>query len=168
MNAYETHTPILKTIFKAVEIGEVLEFGPGAYSTEYFISKVKSLISIEQQSDSYHSMCCRRHEETKNVKFLKLIGPVSGVNWLKAYEGRFDLILVDGHGEGRPEAINAAFKKTAIIVAHDTEHPRYGWERVRMPKGWTRIDSKAFRPWTTTWTKNKKVEQALHKKQEVE
>jgi predicted O-methyltransferase YrrM len=71
--------------------------------------------------------------------------------WRKlGIDGKYDLIFVDGHGDSRPECMEWAKNHTDLIIAHDTEHPYYCWDRADM-SGFKKTEYKEMSPWTTVW-----------------
>jgi predicted O-methyltransferase YrrM len=156
MDAYSTHLPILEKIAKIKKLKKVLEFGPGQYSTTFFVDHCKEVMCIEQQNHAVANILYDKYddEDHKGVVIDYMPGAGRGPAWLRQHKGRFDLIFVDGHGRSRPLCINEAFNHTDIIVAHDTEDLRYSWENVDMPKGWKKIEFTKLTPATTVWTKD--------------
>jgi hypothetical protein len=69
---------------------------------------------------------------------------------MEKLDPHYDLIFVDGHGDSRPECLMWAKNRTDLIIAHDTEHPYYGWERADM-SGFTKTVYDALSPTTTVW-----------------
>jgi len=166
MEAYGTHRPILEKLIEGAAIKTVLEFGTGNFSTDFFIDKVEHLTSIEQQRHNYFQQYEKKFGDRKDFDLKCMMGPGLGADWLRDYDGQFDLIFVDGDAVGRPLAINQAFNKTSIIVAHDTESGIYDWESVEVPEGWQVIEFKEKVPWTTVWTNNSEVVELLNKREE--
>jgi hypothetical protein len=75
------------------------------------------------------------------------------MDWQKEpLEDWYDAIFVDGHGDSRPECLEWAKSHTDLIVAHDTEHPYYGWDRADM-SGFNKKVHDELSPWTTVWTR---------------
>jgi hypothetical protein len=151
-----THIPVLEALFKAHKVKTVLEFGVGFHSTLWFAEHAESTHSIEDGSVTWYvetQIAVFEAELDKGWKGQKV--PHSHT-WLAEHGeelGPWDLIFVDGRRDNRPEVINAAFAHTKCIVAHDTEHAAYGWDRVEMPEGWEPTDHKELTPWTTVWRK---------------
>jgi hypothetical protein len=48
-------------------------------------------------------------------------------------------------------------KDCEIIVAHDTEQPTYGWNRVKLDNRYKRFDFKKHKSWTTIWTTDEEL-----------
>ena len=141
-----THLPVFKFLFaKYPYIKDVLEFGCGLYSTPMFIENGCNVTSIEMQHESWYE---RVQEFCPKADVRLSLGPMT---WqTQPLKSRYDLIFVDGHGDSRPECMMWAKDHTNIIVAHDTEHPYYGWDRADM-SGWHKEEIKDFPVWTTYW-----------------
>lgn len=145
MDPTATHLPILAELFASHQIKTVLEFGCGLFSTNAFISNGCKVTSIEMQNQSWYA---RVKEEIPGVDLRLALGPDE---WHKEpLEARYDLIFVDGHGDSRPECLEWAKDHTDLIVAHDTEHPYYGWDRADM-SGFRKTVHDGLTPWTTVW-----------------
>lgn len=142
-----THLTVWQALFDQYPINTVLEFGCGLYSTTEFLKRGCDLTSIEMQSEDWFSSIKREHPKLD----LRLsLGPME---WMKEpLKDRYDLIFVDGHGDSRPECMMWARDRANIIVAHDTEHPYYGWERANMD-GFIKTVHSGEGPWTTVWVK---------------
>ena len=164
MNAYGTHLPVLKKLFETADIKTVLEFGPGEYSTDLFVESATTVISIDQQNHAYADMIRKKYKDNKHIEVLYLAGSTRGLDYLKNASGKFDLIFVDGHIDGRWGAVNQAFSKARIIVAHDTESKRYDWKKIVVPKGWHTHVFTDRTPWTTLWTKDRKLINSMKSK----
>jgi len=127
----------------------VLEFGCGEYSTGFFVGQGASVTSVEMQDEGWAEKVKGMYPD---VNMVVCLGKDS---WQElAYEERYDLIFVDGHGGSRPECVNWAKDHTDIIVAHDTQEPWYGWERVDLnPEEWEIWMNVTVEPWTTVFVR---------------
>ena len=163
IDPYATHIPILKKLLKVAEVKRVFEFGTGPNSTGLFMEHCALVVSVEQQNHAFAEKFAADHAKAPNLVVKHIPGIYAGNVYLARQKKTFDLIFVDGGFHHRAPNINAAFRKTSIVVAHDTESSSYNWGNVKMPAGWTRIDFKQTTPWTTVWTKDKKVARALLK-----
>ncbi len=142
-----THLPVLDALIRERRIVDVLEFGCGLFSTKRFIDRRCRLTSIEMQSEEW---AVRVKAEMPTVDLRVALGPQA---WRELeLADRYDLIFVDGHGDSRPDCLMWAKDHTDLIVAHDTEHPYYQWERADMG-GFKAQVFDALRPWTTVWTR---------------
>ena len=140
-----THLPIWEELFKTRDIKTVLEFGCGDFSTTMFHSNGCKVTAIEMQHPEWFE---KIRELLPEVDLKMAIGPH---NWMElGLNGKYDAIFVDGHGDSRPECMMWAKDHTDLIVAHDTEHPYYGWERADM-SGFTKTVYDQTVPWTTVW-----------------
>jgi hypothetical protein len=142
-----THLPVWAGLFKAHEIKRVLEFGCGLFSTRHFVDQGCEVTSIEMQHQEWFD---RVKAEIPGVNLLLALGPDA---WRELdLAPRYDAIFVDGHGDSRPECLEWAKGRTDLIVAHDTEHPYYDWDRAYM-SGFKKTVHDALTPWTTVWVK---------------
>ena len=141
-----THLPVFKFLFaKYPYIKDVLEFECGLCSTPMFLENGCNVTSIEMQHESWYE---RVQELCPKADVRLALGPMT---WqTQPLKDRYDLIFVDGHGDSRPECMMWAKDHTNIIVAHDTEHPYYCWDRADMT-GWEKEECKDFPVWTTYW-----------------
>lgn len=143
MDPTATHLPILCALLAHGGIKKVLEFGCGNYSTRVFLDAGCDLTSIEMQSQSWYDEIKPGHPD---LRFA--LGPFVWRD--EPLADRYDLIFVDGHGDSRPECLMWAKGHTDLIVAHDTEHDYYCWQRADM-SGFTETIHKEQSPWTTVW-----------------
>lgn len=142
-----THLPIFDSLFKKYKIKNVLEFGCGMFSTKKFVDEGCTVTSVEMQNKSWFD---KVHKELPSVDLILSLGPYE---WEELqFKPRYDLIFVDGHRDSRPECLVWAKDHTDLIVAHDTEHPAYGWGRADM-SGFKVTVHKEMSPWTTVWEK---------------
>jgi len=152
MGSIDSHLPVLKKVLETIPApGNILEFGCGDYSTPTILSAGHNLISVEQQDTDWLSYVAKTYGNHRWIGVLA-IGPLAyrRLTW----SGPYDLIIVDGHGESRPEVINSIIMghlATKIII-HDTQQPTYGWGRVKKEDGWLNQTYKPEdgSPWTTT------------------
>jgi len=156
VNPYATHVPILEHILNNFDVENTLEFGMGDFSTKLLLEKCEKVFSIEMQDRSWYEHV---KNEFKNEKFFpySFVHPFSGIDFAETLTNRFDLIFVDGHGKSRWQQINFAFKKTNLIVAHDTEAKIYKWYNVALPEHWQWMDITDYSPWTAVITNRKDV-----------
>ena len=148
IDRYASLVPVLKHILSQKPIINVLEFGPGHNSTKLFMEHNCQLKTVEMQSPEWYY-------ESKNTYKQASVHYAEGAdNWKElAYSDRYDLILVDGHIDSRPEVANWAKDHTDIVVIHDTEAGYYGWERLDFDKSWQRFDYTDHEPHTTVFYK---------------
>lgn len=142
-----THLPVFESLFSKYRIKSVLEFGCGMFSTAMFVKEGCSVTSIEMQNKSWYD---KMTSELPDTEIILCLGPFE---WEELdLKPRYDLIFVDGHRDSRPECLEWAKDHTDLIVAHDTEHPYYGWDRADM-SGFNVTVHKELSPWTTVWEK---------------
>lgn len=139
--------PILDFLITNFDIKSVLEFGAGDSSTLFFLNKDIKLITIENEgkwfTEYYHH----------------------GMNDANYLLQNFDMIFVDGDFD-RWRHINKAFNQTPIIVTHDTnvnDENTYNWHLIDMPSYFQRYDFIKEVPWTTIFSNNHKVIEAVKK-----
>lgn len=158
IDPFGTHAEVLELLLLALKPKSSLEFGPGLYSTALFAAHSAKHVAIEQQSPAYIDTMQRYFEADVKSGKIKLVLAESATGGHEYLDGqRYDLVMVDGHADGRAVAVNAAFAASDTIIAHDTQDARYRWEDVRMPDGWRRFDFRVLHPWTSVWTRNEKV-----------
>jgi hypothetical protein len=157
---YSTHLEPLKKIINIIKKPKVtIEFGMGNYSTELLLENSKKLISIEMQSEEWYNNMVKRFNNNESWEHHFLLGPYTFKN---IQYSQCDLGFVDGHGDTRPECINMLMDLGCpVIVAHDTEEPGYGWDKVINPN-YKRIDFKKHPNWTSLWTINDNLYKILN------
>ena len=140
-----THLPTFEQLFKYNDIKTVLEFGCGLYSTKFFKDMGCSLTSIEMQHEAWRDRVLGLLPDAD----IRLA--LGAMEWQKLpLKDRYDLIFVDGHADSRPECLMWAKDHTDLIVAHDTEHNYYMWDRADM-SGFDKTVHDELSPWTTVW-----------------
>lgn len=147
MNPYSTHLPVLKEYAK----GNAVEFGMGDYSTPLLLEKCDTLVSIEMQSRDWYN---KIHEEYKNEPMWKSVFMPGAYDFLRVrLPDNLHFALVDGHVKSRWACVNYMMQlRVPVIVAHDTEDPRYKWDLID-DTGYIRKDFVGVQPWTTVWVK---------------
>lgn len=166
MNDYATHLPILECISDNIECESIFEFGMGNYSTKLFADRFKKVISVEMQEEQWFKTM-KEQNFGSHVDLFCALGKKPAIDILNSLNNdvkKFSCIFVDGHGENRWECINESFKKTDIIVTHDTETAGYNWYLVNKPSNFIWIDIKEYNPWTSVITSNHDVVRFLVKK----
>lgn len=165
-DAYGTHLPTLTRLLEIIKPKTTFEFGCGRYSTAVFTVHSAHHTAVEQQDAAYMIVLAPSFKKEIKAGTLNLFsecGATGGHTELN--KRKYDLVMVDGHQLGRAVGVNAAFKVTDTILAHDTNDQRYSWEGIKVPSGWQRFDFKEMRPWTTVWTKNATVISELKEKE---
>lgn len=150
MDPTSTHLPILDSLFRQREIASVLEFGCGLFSTRKFVECGCKVTSIEMQSREWFD---RVKAALPTVDLHLALGAMEWKKLIPELADRYDMIFVDGHKDSRPDCMTWAKDRTDLIVAHDTEHPVYQWERADM-RGFSVQVFDVVRPWTTVWTRS--------------
>lgn len=145
-----THLPVFDALFREQRIVDVLEFGCGLFSTKKFHDMGCRVTSIEMQ----HREWAENIQQALPAVDVRLaLGAHAWRELAAGLNPRYDLIFVDGHGDSRPDCLMWAKERADLIVAHDTEHPYYKWERADM-SGFDVQVFKALRPWTTVWRRS--------------
>jgi hypothetical protein len=149
MDPTATHLPVWEELFNEHAIKTVLEFGCGLFSTKLFVEKGCEVTSIEMQDKKWFDAV---KQALPTVDLRLALGPME---WAKEpLAERYDAIFVDGHGDTRPECLEWAKAHTDLIVAHDTEHPYYCWDRADM-SGFVKVIHDRLSPWTTVWVRSR-------------
>lgn len=110
-----SHLPILEFLYSLKKFDNVLEFGCGGHSTNFFVNNSKKVTSIEMASIDWYNRV--KKNITANNFQIFFMPDETGIDWLKNQEQKYDLIFVDNLK--RVECINASFGKSPVIVAHD-------------------------------------------------
>ncbi len=148
MDPTATHLPILRALLADGSVKRVLEFGCGLYSTPLFLEHGCDLTSVEMQSAEWYERVKAACPDAQQWELWMALGPDA---WEQLpLEDDYDLIFVDGHGDSRPECLMWAKDYAPLIVAHDTEHDYYQWDRADM-SGYAAEVHKETPPWTTVW-----------------
>ncbi|MHC4619689.1 MAG: O-methyltransferase [Planctomycetota bacterium] len=150
-----SHLPILARYIEDRKPGSALEFGVGEGSTPLLWKNCFRVVSLEMNPSDEWFM--RVSCEAPNYwAGHHLPGLTSAIEWVKCCREKFDLVLVDGHGDSRPEQCQAAtgvLNAGGIIAIHDTETASYGWDRLwlwLLEHGWQWTDYPLENAPTTT------------------
>ena len=136
-----SHLPVLARLVKHGD--RVLEFGCGIASTPFLLSKCSAVVSIEMQSREWFEYVSGLFADNPRSERHYAEGATRALSYIEALarlSRRFDVVLVDGHGDSRPEQVRMATMITDVIVCHDTQEPGYRWDKVRPLLGWTWTD----------------------------
>lgn len=162
IQGYNSHVPLLDRIFKLFEIKRVLEFGMGKGSTPYFLKKNTRLISIETNMDwafeyygSGRGHVILIHSEYWLPKIF---------NDLNLQKIKFDVIFIDGPLKSRVPCAKASLGHARFIIMHDTDIKSYGWDKLKIPRGYRQYIFKEHRPWTTVISKDGEAIEKLRQK----
>ena len=156
MDPYGTHLPILSAIMKALGTNcSVLEFGCGINSTPLLVGMAREVTSVEMQSVEWATKVSVLLKDCSDkLNLVCAIGAFAYKGIPNLFSKKYDLILVDGHGDSRWAVANDCFLAADTIVLHDTEEPGYKWGKIDMPEGWTSIKYTKAVPNTTVLTCN--------------
>lgn len=167
LNGYQTHAPVLERILEIFKPKDILEFGPGKYSTKLFLDSIPasgSLTCIEMQSQEWADIVTGLFSSDARFQLHCLLGANAWYEEDHLLEGRPDLAFVDGHGESRPEVINYLLDwKVPVIMTHDTECPNYGWDRIKGNSDYTHWSYRDVVPWTDVFIHNNALSNMLKK-----
>lgn len=130
---YASHLPVLAALIDRHDVKTVMEFGMGLASTPLFLHCCDHVVSIEMNSQEWFNFLVGIYQ---CARWTPYYFPVLSSVEVMIFPAS-DLVLVDGHGDSRPEQIEAATKISKLIVVHDVQEPSYGWDRVKLPPGWT-------------------------------
>lgn len=139
-SGYGSHLPILNFLFKGNMIRNVVEFGMGNFSTEFFLCKQVDLMSIEQQDENWLKQMIAKNRPKWMVEKWEPILALGATKWTELdYPDKIDLCFVDGHLEARANCVNFMFNRADFIVCHDFECPVYNWDKIRIPDNYKKI-----------------------------
>lgn len=155
-SGYGLHRPILAEYINEYKPFTVFEFGCGHNSTPLFIDRCADVTSVEMQKPDWFIDVWIRYGLRPNFKLVCMMGPKLAPEYLSLLPVVFDLIFIDGH-MARWSQINSAFKKTSVIITHDTDQPCYEWGKIELPAGWSWRDITITDPWTAIITRNNAV-----------
>ena len=165
---YTDHVPVFKQLFDRVSIGRMIEFGLGI-GTKFFLDHVDHLTSVEiivgAQTSAWFDTCKILYENYPS--WDPVLYPASAhCNWANGavcegknpllYDatyllelhklvrsmterGAYELAFVDPGIHNRGDLVMELFDQVDIIVAHDTNHPLYQWDRVYTPSNYEKI-----------------------------
>jgi hypothetical protein len=137
------------------EIHNVLEYGPGKYSTGYLLERGVELISIECQSEEWYQKCLHDYGGRQGWMIAKSIGDYGEIQCVaETCERHCDLLFVDGNAHMRwicAQVATASMMADHIII-HDTEGAEYRLHRLWLPPEWVAIEVRDWFPWTTLLT----------------
>ena len=139
-SGYGSHLPILRLLFSANLIRNVVEFGMGNFSTEFFLCKQVELTSIEQQDENWLKQMLTKERPIWMTQKWETVLSLGATSWRElVYPEKIDLCFVDGHLDARADCVNFMFNRADIIVCHDFECPVYNWGKIQMPDNYKKI-----------------------------
>ena len=138
---YSSHLLVFEKIFETFEVGNVLEFGPGKYSTPFFIKRCKSVVSVEQESREWYEKL-KSEINSPNWNFIFQQNPQVIFGQFDTAGERFDLVFSDGAHQTRHLAANMAMERNVpLVVLHDVEKIwYYKWHLLDIPANYLRFD----------------------------
>jgi len=133
---FASYLPTLARLIEEHDVKTALEFGMGLASTPLLNVKCTRVASIEMNSHIWYEFLLSCFGAA-GWDLQCMLGPTMAPDLVSEMTRSQDLVLVDGHGDSRPEQIMAATKVTSLIVVHDVQEPGYHWERAVLPVAWT-------------------------------
>jgi hypothetical protein len=111
-----SHLPILEFLYSLKSFDNVLEFGCGNHSSNFFANHSKRVTSIEMSNEGWFQKI-KDSIRAENFNIMYLPGDET-IKWLVDNNEKYDLIFVDGIK--RKECINLCFNRSPVILVHDT------------------------------------------------
>jgi len=118
---YSTHLPVLMEAMKRTT-GDVLELGPGVFSTTvlHWLCKEQDRYLLTVESDKKWSWFCRQYYDTPRHQHLWVEGNWDQAKW--AISKPWDVVLIDHSPSGRRVTEIALLKDLAkYIIIHDAD-----------------------------------------------
>ena len=160
-SGYGSHVQPLQFIFEHIKSKNALECGMGDYSTPLLLDNVEKLTSVEMQELDWHEKTKDKYLSDRWTCLLNLSDDLPK----DVLDQDFDFVLSDGAAYSRPAIVNHFMQKgTETLVGHDTESTWYGWHHVREDLGYFKYQFTDIAPYTTVWTKNENLIQAIKKR----
>jgi hypothetical protein len=141
LDNFSSHLPIFEKLFATFEIKKVLEFGPGKFSTPFFVKYAEVVVSVEQENKEFYEIIKNRiNSANKHVIFQP--DPQTVFEQFDANNQKFDLVFSDGAAETRCLAANLAMERNVpIVVLHDAEKVwHYQWNLLSIPANYARFN----------------------------
>lgn len=76
----------------------------------------------------------------------------------------FDIIFIDGPLRSRVPCAQASLGKARFIIMHDTNYKVYGWDKLKLPRGYRQYIFKEHKPWTTIISQDGEAIEKLRQK----
>jgi hypothetical protein len=138
---YSSHILVFDKIFQTFKVGNVLEFGPGKYSTPFLVNKCQTVTSVEQDSlQWYDQVKSLIHSPNWSIFFQQ--DPQVIFREADAEGKKFDLVFSDGSEKTRHLVANMAMQRNVpLVVLHDAEKIwYYKWNLLDIPADYCRFD----------------------------
>jgi len=138
---FASHLPIFEKVFATFEIKKALEFGPGKFSTPFFVKHAELVVSVEQESKEWYE---RIKAQVNSANWHSVFQPDPQVVFeqFDANNQKFDLVFSDGAAETRCLAANLAMERNVpVVVLHDAEKVwNYQWNLLSIPANYARFN----------------------------
>ncbi len=138
---YSSHLAVFEKIFAAFEVKSVLEFGLGNFSTPFFATHSRLVVSVEQESrEWYEKIKAKINSENWHPVFQP--DPREIFRHFDAAGQRFDLVFSDGLATTRCLVANMAMERNVpLVLLHDAEKIwYYQWNLLNIPANYSRFD----------------------------
>lgn len=143
---YNSHLSVLEKILTTFEIGNVLEFGLGIFSTPLFVKYAKKVVSIEQMNEKWQEII---KAEIKSANWRSFFQPDPQIvfDCFDNSHSSFDLVFSDGDPITRCIVANLAMKRNVpFVVLHDAEQIWcYRWDLLDIPPHYSRFNYSSLR-----------------------
>jgi hypothetical protein len=138
---YGSHLAVLEKIFTVFEVKSVLEFGLGDFSTSFFVTHSRLVVSVEQESREWHEKI-KAKINSENWHSVFQPDPREVFRHFDAAGQRFDLIFSDGLATTRCLVANMAMERNVpLVLLHDAEKIwYYQWNLLDIPANYSRFD----------------------------
>lgn len=138
---YGSHLAVLEKIFAAFEVKSVLEFGLGEFSTSFFVTHSRVVVSVEQESREWLEKI-RAKINSENWHSVFQPDPREVFRHFDVAGQRFDLVFSDGLATTRCLVANMAMERNVpLVLLHDAEKIwYYQWNLLNIPADYSRFD----------------------------
>ncbi|RKX63313.1 MAG: hypothetical protein DRP42_07770, partial [Tenericutes bacterium] len=111
--------------------------------------------SIEMDHEEWFHKLNSKYGSWDKFSPLIMLGPNKAIDYLRNLDERFDLIFVDGYPGSRWRAVNEAFKKADVVVAHDMDFVELNnYHLITMPADWQCLTYTEVANWTSVWSQD--------------
>ncbi len=156
---FGTHIRLLKLTRGLVGGQHCVEFGPGPYSTPLLLENFAAVTSVEEDA-TWADEVRMRVGSASNLNLIVAPDPQTHVAVLRNL-GQCDLLFVDGSRAARVDLVVAGLDIAHAVVAHDTNKPNYGWERLETLPAEVRFDDSGVQPWTSVFSRDPVVVRSI-------
>ncbi len=138
---YGSHLAVLDKVLTSFEVKSVLEFGLGSFSTPFFATRCRVIVSIEQESREWLEKI-RAEINAENWHSVFQPDPREIFRHFDSAGQRFDLVFSDGLATTRCLVANMAMERNVpLVLLHDAEKIwYYQWNLLNIPANYSRFD----------------------------